>query len=61
MKNFSKIFLLLIGITFIHGKINSQIKNDEKTLDINNSITKYYEKLIANHILAIVFNFQKNV
>ena len=48
MKNFSKILILLIGINFIQGKINSQIKNDEKTLD---NISKYYEKLIANHIL----------
>ena len=53
MRNFSKIFLLLIGINFI----NSSIKNDEKTY---NKISKYYEILIANHILEKVFNFPNN-
>ena len=57
MKNFSKILILLIGINFIQGKINSQIKNDEKTLD---DISKYYQKLIANHILDIVIKFPTN-
>ena len=57
MKNFSKILILLIGINFIQGKINSQIKNDEKTFD---DISKYYQKLIANHILDIVIKFPTN-
>ena len=57
MKKFSKIFILLIGINLIQGKINSQIKNDEKTFD---DISKYYQKLIANHILDIVIKFPTN-
>ena len=57
MKNFSKILILLIGINFIQGKINSQIKNDEKTFD---DISKYYQKLISNHIIDIVIKFPTN-
>ena len=50
MRNFSKIFLLFIGINIIYGKRDSKIINEEKKLNIKD-ISKYYEKLIANHIL----------
>ena len=56
MKNLSKIFLLLIIISYINGNSDSKYEtnNNEEKL-INDKVITYYAKLIANHILETSF------
>ena len=56
MKNLSKIFLLLIIISYINGNSDSksETNNNEEKL-INDKVITYYAKLIANHILETSF------
>ena len=56
MKNLSKIFLLLIIISYINGNSDSksETNNNEEKL-INDEVITYYAKLIANHILETSF------
>ena len=56
MKNCSKIFLLLIIISYINGNPDSKFEtNNNEVKLINDKVITYYAKLIANHILETSF------
>ena len=61
MKNCSKIFLLLIIISYINGNPDSKFEtNNNEVKLINDKVITYYAKLIANHILETSFQISHN-